>query len=110
MAIDLLRTDPPVHMYRHDLESMFYVLVWITSRFHYGEEIADPPFQDWVDHSRMDLVEKKRSFLIALPLAPTPEFKPLEQRWVVPMRKVIRGGLSARDDYLLEKRAAENSD
>jgi hypothetical protein len=24
MAIDLLRPDPPVHMYRHDLESMFF--------------------------------------------------------------------------------------
>ena len=47
MAIDLLRPDPPVHMYRHDLESMFYVLTWITSRFHDGEEIADPPLQEW---------------------------------------------------------------
>ena len=43
MAIDLLRPDPPVHMYCHDLESMFYVVVWITSRFHNGEEISDPP-------------------------------------------------------------------
>ena len=43
MAIDLLRHDPPVHMYCHDLESMFYVVVWITSRFHNGEEISDPP-------------------------------------------------------------------
>jgi len=42
MAIDLLRPDPPAHMYRHDLESMFYVLAWITSRFHDSKEIADP--------------------------------------------------------------------
>jgi hypothetical protein len=26
MAINLLRPDPLVHMYRHDLKSMFYVL------------------------------------------------------------------------------------
>jgi hypothetical protein len=45
MAIDLLRPDPPMHMYRHDLESIFYVVVWITSRFHNGEEISDPPLQ-----------------------------------------------------------------
>ena len=43
MAIDLLRPNPPVHMYCHDLKSMFYVVVWITSRFHNGEEISDPP-------------------------------------------------------------------
>ena len=43
MAIDLIHPDPTVHMYRHDLESIFYVLVWITSRFHNGQEIADPP-------------------------------------------------------------------
>ena len=37
VAIDLLGPDPTVHMYCHDLESMFYVLVWITSRFHDGK-------------------------------------------------------------------------
>jgi hypothetical protein len=46
MAIDLLRPDPLVHMCRHDLESIFYVLVWITSRFHGGKEIADAPLQE----------------------------------------------------------------
>ena len=49
MAIDLLRPDPLVHMCRHDLESIFYVLVWITSRFHGGKEIADAPLQEWAD-------------------------------------------------------------
>jgi hypothetical protein len=39
MAIDLLQPDPPVHMYCHDLESMFYVLIWTTSHFHNGDEI-----------------------------------------------------------------------
>ena len=46
MVIDLIHPDPTVHMYRHDLESMFYVLVWITSRFHDGQEVADPPLQE----------------------------------------------------------------
>jgi hypothetical protein len=49
MTIDLLQPDPPVHMYCHDLESMFYVLVWITPPFSNGEEIAEPPLQEWVD-------------------------------------------------------------
>ena len=33
MAIDLLQPDPPVHMYHHDLKSMFYVLSCTTSAF-----------------------------------------------------------------------------
>jgi hypothetical protein len=52
MAIDLLRTDMSVHMYRNDLESIFYVLVWITVRFHNEEEISDPPLQEWADRYR----------------------------------------------------------
>jgi hypothetical protein len=43
MAIEVLRPDLPAHMYRHDLESKFYVLIWTTSRFHKGDEIAVPP-------------------------------------------------------------------
>lgn len=83
MAIDLLERDVSVHMYCHDLELIFYVLVWITLHFHNGEEIADPPLQEWADHGETALV--KRSFLMALPPAPTMQFKPLEQHWLVPM-------------------------
>jgi hypothetical protein len=91
MAIDLLRDHPSVHMYRHDLESMFYVLVWITSRFHNGEEIADPPLQEWADQGGTALVDKKLSFMLSLPPPPTAEFDPLG-RWVAFIRKMIRGG------------------
>src|ERR1700683_2080547 len=67
MAIDLLQPDPPVHVYRHDLESMFYVLVWITSRFHNGEEIADSPLREWADEDGTTLVDKKHSFILSEP-------------------------------------------
>jgi hypothetical protein len=39
-----------VHRYRHDLESSS--LIWMTSRFHNGKEIVDPPLQGWVDCCR----------------------------------------------------------
>lgn len=51
MAVDLLEKPPTVHMYRHDLESLFYVLVWITSRFHKGKEIEKPPLEHWDNDS-----------------------------------------------------------
>lgn len=43
MAIDLLVPDPPTHLYRHDLESLFYVIVWIVTSFHDGKWVAKPP-------------------------------------------------------------------
>jgi len=59
MAIDLLRPDPPVHMYHHDLESMFYILIWTMSRFHNGDEITLPPLQEWADNDSVTDGEEK---------------------------------------------------
>ena len=33
MACDLLVNKPPVHIYRHDLELFFYILVWAAVHF-----------------------------------------------------------------------------
>ena len=109
MAIDLLRDDPSVHMYRHDLESMFYVLVWITSRFHNGTEITDPPLQEWADEGGTALVKEKTFFLmLSPPPPPTAEFDPLG-RWVASIRKMLRGGFSARTDYNTELNISRRS-
>jgi hypothetical protein len=107
MAIDLLRPDPPVHMYRHDLESMFYVVVWITSRFHNGEEISDPPLQQWADQGDATLVDKKHSFILSVPPRQTARFESFG-RWVVPMQKMMRDGFSARTEYISEVGLAES--
>ena len=69
MAIDLLDRESTVHMYRHDLESLFYVLVWITSRFHDGVEIKDPPLQDWAESN--NLFSVKITFLFNCAVLPT---------------------------------------
>jgi len=101
MAIDLLRPDLTVHMYHHDLESMFYVLVWITSHFHEGKEIADPPLQDWTDHGGMALVEKKTMFIMSpLPrrMAKFESFR----GWVASMVRMIQDGFSVRVNYLTD--------
>ena len=102
MAIDLLRPDPPAHMYRHDLESMFYVLTWITLwRFHDGEEIADPPLQEWADEGGVTLVGEKYRFIMSEPPQPTSKFNALG-RWVVSLQTMFRDGFSARKKYRSE--------
>ena len=77
MALDLHGPDPLVHMCRHDLESLFYVLIWITSRFHDGEELADPLLQSWKIQSDPSLLRTKSHFIAfsQLPLR-TKEFGP----------------------------------
>ena len=102
MAIDLIHPDPTLHMYRHDLESMFYVLVWITSRFHNGQEIADRPLQEWADNGGAALLKEKSFFvMMSEPPPPTSEFDPLGL-WVVSLQKVMRKGFSARTEYRSE--------
>ncbi|KAG6812275.1 hypothetical protein H0H87_009886 [Tephrocybe sp. NHM501043] len=36
MARDLLVTDPPPHLYRHDLESFFYILIWAALHYDFA--------------------------------------------------------------------------
>jgi hypothetical protein len=101
MAIDLIHPDPTVHMYRHDLELIFYVLVWITSRFHDVQEIAHPPLQEWADNDDLLLVEKK-----GLSLCPC---LPDEQNnfesfgcCIIFMQAMFHDGLWARSRYIWE--------
>jgi serine/threonine protein kinase len=101
MAINLLRPGPPVHMYRHDLESMFYVLVWITSRFNNGEEITEPPLQEWADLGGVALVKEKNSFFMSLPPRRTAQFESFG-RWVVPLQTMFRDGFSSWTKHLSE--------
>jgi len=92
MAIDLLGGEPTVHMYRHDLESLFYVLVWITSRFHEGVEIEKPPLQEWTEG---EVVRVKTSFILTAPFQSTIGFQSF-RHWVTSMRKMFIDGLWAK--------------
>ncbi|KAK0193420.1 hypothetical protein F5146DRAFT_1134093 [Armillaria mellea] len=72
-ACDLLKEDPPVHIYRHDLESIFNVLVLLCCRYEIQEtpapegkdqlvHVAAPPFEKWYDVSYGGLYAKKHTF------------------------------------------------
>jgi serine/threonine protein kinase len=109
MAIDLLRGDPTTHLYRHDLESLFYVLVWISSRYHDGEEIVDPPLQHWAETDGLDLVDKKVAFITTLPFHPTERFESCRP-CVYSMRKVFLDGIMAGTDAKFFSRSHLDND
>ena len=106
MAIDLLGQKPDVHRYRHDLESMFYVIVFVTTRYHDGEEIADPPLQKWLDLGEDHLQSEKGLFLTRALPPTTPSYVNFTI-WTDNMRKMLSYGRTAHADYVGEARRAE---
>ena len=86
ISFDLLthewcKTIPP-HMYRHDLESLFWVMHWHTHRYEDGklvscERPSELPFEDWKNVSLSDLHHAKVSQLMFESLKPTNTYQAL---------------------------------
>ncbi|KAF8184767.1 hypothetical protein BJ912DRAFT_494053 [Pholiota molesta] len=59
MAVDLLEPTPTKHLYRYDLESLFYVFAVLVTRYDRGEVIENPPLQNWFELPPSSLRPKK---------------------------------------------------
>ena len=98
MAIDLLAPLPPKRMYRHDLESLFYI-IFFASRYREGKEIANLSLLGWSDYGMRDLLRVKGSFLSGLALQPT-NSSPTIKLWAGSFRGLFRYGFIARNKHL----------
>ncbi|KAA1473814.1 hypothetical protein DENSPDRAFT_873011 [Dentipellis sp. KUC8613] len=98
MAMELLCEKPPVHRYRHDLESFFWILIWAV--FHFELNGEERPSNDlvnsWMHGTWKDMALAKRDFLEGgeeladdLLLKVTPAFQPLIKIWVMPLRAMF---------------------
>jgi serine/threonine protein kinase len=100
MAYELLDKNPPRHSYRHDLESLFYVLLILTSHFEDGEEIPNPPLKQWFQLNSSDLASKKEALLArsrtSLP-KPTPPYERF-MYWLIPMARAFSRGMYWQED------------
>jgi hypothetical protein len=93
MALDLLVADPPVHIYRHDLESFLYVLVFLTC------QIEGSPLAEWKRQGMRQLYLEKSTVLSTQPFPPIKdEFKNFDKFlvWVTSMRTLFRDGINKR--------------
>jgi len=108
MAIDLLGSPTDVHRYRHDLESMFYVIVYITTRYHNGKEVDNLPLQNWEELGEVALKAAKALF-IASALPPLTAFFENFDIWTNEMRKGLLDGRSAHADHTVKLRHAERT-
>ena len=106
MAIDLLGQNPDVHRYRHDLESMYYVIVFVTTRYHDSKEIADPPLQEWVDLGENYLKSTKVMFITETPPPATPSYVTFDV-WTERMRDPLIQGRISHTRHLGEVRRME---
>ena len=101
MALDLLEhqssTEPTVHLYRHDLESFLYILVWAATRYKFstGAVIAVRELDDW---SGEKAFQEKLALYYRMGKTQTqwkakyclPEFSGLWDAWVVPLCSMFR--------------------
>ncbi|KAF8336888.1 uncharacterized protein EI90DRAFT_3044009 [Cantharellus anzutake] len=96
-AIDLCQPDPlPRALYRHDLESFFYVLFLICYK---RANIADPVdyFTDWSTRTWTDMCTLKEGFLLVAISDPVTDAVPLGASWIQPLRLIFRDGYSAKN-------------
>ncbi|KAI0936856.1 hypothetical protein AcV5_004887 [Taiwanofungus camphoratus] len=95
MALDLLsEAETPMHLYRHDLESFFYVLVWFCVAFRPDtHKIGYIP--SWQSHSLVEIGDAKRHFLLEfstyeMTIAPAhTTYAGLLKEWVAHLRALF---------------------
>jgi Fe-S-cluster containining protein len=99
LAIDLLDEDPPPHVYRHELESFFYILLWTA--LHYDDVGVRHPtlelVEEWEEAFKLkrNRLSKACFFGDASEGTETldairPEFQSLRQEWIEPLYWLIR--------------------
>ncbi|PFH45366.1 hypothetical protein AMATHDRAFT_184632 [Amanita thiersii Skay4041] len=100
MAYDLLRPSPPKHVYRHDLESLFYVMAVITTMYHKGKRIVDTehPLADWFHVGMKHLRDMKYHFLGQTSPPTTAHFLNMAS-WILGLRMLFKDGYNARTDF-----------
>ncbi|PFH45845.1 hypothetical protein AMATHDRAFT_200217 [Amanita thiersii Skay4041] len=103
MACDLLEPSPPKHVYRHDLESLFYVMLFLTTMYHNGQMIADAknPLTAWFSLGAEALQAAKERFLPRRPPLPTQHFMDMKN-WTVGLQRLFHDGYNARSSAFLK--------
>ncbi|KIK58604.1 hypothetical protein GYMLUDRAFT_45212 [Collybiopsis luxurians FD-317 M1] len=96
MAYDLLTTNwERGHMYRHDLESLFYVLLIICCHYeNFSTSISKPPYLKWFTDPVGVVATMKSDFLllgarVSLPIQPF--FEDI-RHWLNHYRSVLKSG------------------
>ncbi|RDB14877.1 hypothetical protein Hypma_016414 [Hypsizygus marmoreus] len=105
MARELLVDKPPTHLYRHDLESFFYILVWAALHYDIPNKKqlkTNASVQNWDSMNLLIAEDTKRAFIIDTEKADKvlqhtrPEFAQTLEKWIYPLLDLFRNAALAR--------------
>ncbi|KAG9217739.1 hypothetical protein CCMSSC00406_0003572 [Pleurotus cornucopiae] len=104
MAYDLLGAEPPAHLYRHDLESLFYVLIWAAVHYNLDSDVpysrvVDPALKQWTGDYGEARVAKHAFLGDPEPVLHNirPVFEPLRAFWIEPLCDLFLAAQMNRD-------------
>jgi len=113
-ALDLLREDPTQQvLYRHDLESFLYALVWLVTHYEDGHPVV-PPYMDvsgWClgeGRHQSDVYDAKKAFLADPTSQGLSCEHELARTWLPRLCQMFHTGYTARD-VIREHPAPANS-
>ena len=109
MAYELLLESSPIHLYRHDLESLFYIMLLMAARHTIrtpaGEakprvamrESRRLPYQDWFDEPRYNMLGlcKWGLFSKTQPIKLSPDFKDFLP-WLEDLQQCFENGFKLK--------------
>jgi hypothetical protein len=105
MARDLLVDNPPVHLYRHDLESFFYILIWAAVHFDIPNKTRLPThraLKPWDDDSLRRARTAKSELFLTYDEAFSgvfchvrEEFSEVLANWIMPLRTLFLGAVQS---------------
>ena len=122
MAHGLLKGNDPIHLYRHDLESLFYTMLILATHYEIrapgedggGMQIMEGElhFQDWFETTNYNsLARMKFSFLgdMLETFKPSPSLKGF-RGWLSKLRIMFHRGFTAKNAHKLLQVNKEQSD
>lgn len=103
------------HWFRHDLESLFYILIWAAIHYNISQGTRDthchPFLKDWTKDAARN-AGSKTSFIVGgeeeedgLLEAVKPEFEQVAHEWILPLRSLFKRAVylgtqgDKKDDY-----------
>jgi len=112
MAYELLRGSDALHLYRHDLESLFYIMVILATHYEIRlpteeegglrmrQGLKKPPYQTWFDQPSYEILAcHKYVFLSDVEdLNLSPAFEDFDD-WLWDLRLSFRLGIRAKQDH-----------
>jgi len=105
MAQELLRGLSPLHLYRHDVESLFYIMLLVSARYSIGipkqrkqlrvimRGTTELPYEDWFNERRYHVLGYMKSGFLTdkCPIELSPDFEAFRP-WLDELRANFREG------------------